>query len=94
MRIGLEFWSYEQIHTFLDLSEGTRNHIAFQIDISTRMRRGELLALEWDQVDLDNKIIHVLYTLSYLKDKGYYLSKPKTKSSIRKITISDDLVLA
>ena len=48
-------------------------------------------ALKWENVDLENKIISVNYTL-VSKGKGIFeLGTPKTKSSYRKIDIGDTL---
>ena len=62
----------------------------------TGLRLGELLALEWKDVDLDNLQINVTKTRSKGKDKnGMYtdtVSIPKSRSSIRKIPLTAFLV--
>ena len=60
--------------------------------IYTGMRAGEALALEWKNVDLKNKVIHVKSTIYYKPDNQFYVYSPKTKSSIRDIVISDTLL--
>ncbi len=57
----------------------------------TGMRIGEVLALQWEDVDLDNKIIHVKHTL-FRKGKNYFVQSAKTATSIRDIVLSDSLV--
>lgn len=49
------------------------------------MRKGELLALQWYDIDFSTNTIHVRHSLSYTKGNGYKLKEPKTKGSIRKI---------
>ena len=57
----------------------------------TGLRIGELLALEWDDVDLENGIIHVSKTVYRDKDENgtwrLCVDKPKTKSSSRIIPL-------
>ena len=47
-----------------ELSEGTRWHELFLILRYTGLRIGEACALEWKDVDLDNKLLHVYKTLN------------------------------
>lgn len=51
------------------------------------MRTGEIIALKWDDIDFDNKIINVRHSI---RDGQY--TKPKTQSSIRDIEILDALM--
>jgi len=48
-------------------------------------RRGELLALEWPDVNFDEMTITVSKSISLTKDGQPIVKKPKTKSSIRKV---------
>lgn len=52
----------------------------------TGMRSGELAALHWSEVDMDNAVLEVKYNL-YRVNKEYKLSTPKTKSSARIISL-------
>lgn len=56
--------------------------------ITTGMRRGEILALQWDHIDLEKGKIYVQQSLTYTKEKGYIFRQPKTKNSIRTISLS------
>lgn len=57
------------------------------------MRRGELLGLKWDDVDLDNFTVRVQRTLTR-KGTGYVLGEPKTKKSRRTIRLTQRAVEA
>ncbi|MGO4548098.1 site-specific integrase [Paenibacillus sp. 2TAB23] len=59
--------------------------------LTTGLRRGELLALEWRHIDLDSSIINVVQSLSYSKGKTI-IKEPKTKNPNRKVTIPDSLI--
>ena len=56
------------------------------IAVLTGMRRGELFALRWSAVDLEQKLIHVRESVY----DGHF-SSPKTRSSFRKIPMSEVL---
>ncbi|WP_304154897.1 tyrosine-type recombinase/integrase [Megamonas hypermegale] len=85
-----------EIHAFLSAARQAKNAFPFvtffMLLIYTGMRAGEALALEWKNVDLKNKVIHVKSTIYYKPDNQFYVYLPKTKSSIRDIVISDTLL--
>ncbi len=58
------------------------------------MRTGEVFALTWDDIDLENRIIKVNKTV-YAKDKDengrWYLGTTKTRGSSREVYICDSL---
>ena len=56
--------------------------------LSTGMRRGELSALNWENIDLDSKTIKVTQAVSYC-NREEVIGKPKTASGIRKIQLDD-----
>lgn len=73
-------------------SMGSNFYVALQIAFHTGMRGGEVTALQWNDIDLDNKIIQVQHTLIN-KGKGIFeLGTPKTKSSNRTIVVGDTLI--
>lgn len=55
------------------------------------LRRGEVLALDWDDIDLNNKIIHVTKSVFYLSNQPI-IKGPKSRAGIRDIPIPDFLV--
>ncbi|MCC0765158.1 site-specific integrase [Clostridioides sp. ES-S-0006-03] len=68
--------------------------IVLLIGFYTGMRRGEIIALTWDDIDLDNKTITVKHTLIKKKNGMFELSQPKTESSCRTIFTGNTLVRA
>lgn len=73
--------SIEQEDALLKVCKGTKWEAFILTAINTGMRRGELMALTWDDVDFERGIITV--NKSYRQPSG--TTSPKTKSSNREI---------
>lgn len=61
----------------------------------TGMRIGELLALKWDDLDLNKRLLNINKSVCTLKINGkytFYVDTPKTKSSVRIIPIPKQLI--
>jgi integrase len=72
---------------------GTRLHPIVMVLIGTGVRRGEVLALRWVDVDLDEGVARVTGTL-YRTDLGLIRSAPKTDKSRRELHLTPPLVAA
>lgn len=57
----------------------------------TGLRRGELLALQWSDIDRDARQISVKDVVQYSTNTGHIKDRPKTEAGIRKIPIPDKL---
>lgn len=60
----------------------------FIIGINTGMRKSEIIALKWENVDLEKGVIKVVKG-GYYKSNSFYSSTPKTKNSKREIILND-----
>lgn len=56
----------------------------------TGLRKGELLALRWKDVDLKNQILHISCSVDFISNEPY-IKTPKTKAGIRDVIIPDCL---
>lgn len=72
--------------------EDIKYKVAITITIFTGVRLGELMGLEWSDIDFDNGIISITKASQYLAEKGVFLKDPKTESSIREVSIPDFVV--
>ena len=89
----LECLSNEQFNMILDhLTESISYFkIPLYIGLYAGCRSGEVVALEWDDVDFENKTLRINKTMIRIKGK-YVITTPKTKYSIRTILIGDTLI--
>ena len=67
--------------------------VAMNLSVLTGLRRGELLALTWDDLKLNGKepTLTVNGTISRTKRNGLNITLPKTKSSRRTLVIDPEL---
>lgn len=81
----------EQLGAFLREAKESGVYELYYMDLATGLRRGELLGLKWEDIDLQNGIIHVRRQVARVD--GEVKEMPlKTKNSYRNISISQDAV--
>ena len=87
-----DFWMQDEFNEFLETVEDKPDaRLAFLVLYWTGMRIGELLALTYHDVDLEEKTISINKSYQRLKGKDV-ITQPKTPKSIRVITMPDFLV--
>ena len=59
----------------------------FYLALTTGMRKGELLGLQWSDVDWDRRALNVHQQLQIIPGQGYALVAPKTKAGHRHIKL-------
>ena len=72
------------------VEDSTQCNRIIKVLLYTGMRSGECLALRWQDIDFENKTIHIENTLTDVGGK-HWLQPPKTKTSNRYIALSDKL---
>ena len=70
----------------LGAAQGRTLYIPILIAISTGLRRGEVLALRWKDIDLERGSLSVARSLEQTKS-GLHFKQPKTKKSRRSVTL-------
>ncbi len=58
-----------------------------QLMITAGLRRGEMLALQWQDIDFDDLTLSVQRSATYTKASGVIIGAPKTATSIRTIPL-------
>lgn len=87
-------WSEEQLKQFLSEISGTYLHLPILITSLTGLRVAELCGLRWENVDLEEGLIHVKEQVIHDKINkiDIHTTKLKTPTSYRTITIPNGLV--
>lgn len=92
-----EYFSEEEIKLILDQFEGSSYKDIIVFAIATGMRQGEILGLQWEDLDFENRLIHVVHNLTnaakfdenYKRTYHLQLTSPKSNNSIRTIPMND-----
>lgn len=91
----IEVFSVDQQNDFLEIIKGHEFEILFLLAIGTGLRRGELLALRWSDIDFENKTINVdsniqqayIFEDEETKRLEKIEQEPKTINSFRTVPI-------
>lgn len=86
-----EIYDQSEIEKMLDKARGTDMYLPLLLEASLGLRRGELLALRWDDVDLINGIIHIRHN-TVVADGVIETKAPKSAAGIRDLTIGQNLL--
>jgi integrase len=84
-------WERGEVAAFLAAARETRLYPLFYLALATGLRAGELLGLQWPDVDLDAAVLTVQHTWGPGPD-GQALGEPKTARSKRTIPLPPDVL--
>jgi integrase len=92
-----EVYTVEEAQKFLDCLQNQPieefQHVAFfTLAIFTGLRRGELLGLEWKDVDFDMGVLSVKRTSNYTNVDGIYTDTPKNRRSRRTLNPPPEII--
>ena len=87
------FYSDEETIRLMELlqHEPTKYRAITMLAIFTGMRRGEIVGLEWPDVDFEKRIIHVKRSSVYIPKEGIITKGTKTSKSERVIAMAETL---
>lgn len=96
---GYTVLTLEEQNKFLEAVQGHKYEMAFKLALGTGLRLGELLALKWNDIDINNKTLNVNKSnkrVTIINRDGERKNKlieqsPKTESSIRTIPIPNNI---
>jgi integrase len=82
----MKVWDTEQLRTFLESVQDDRLFAAWLLLVTTGMRRGEVLGLRWNDVNLDVARVSVVRTLTVV-GHDVLVSEPKTAKGRRSVAL-------
>ena len=82
----------DHISAYLDAAEQRGALPMFYLELVSGLRKGELVALQWSDLDEANCTISVSKQASWDTEHQLILSRPKTGNSIREVSIPQDAV--
>ena len=81
----------EKIGMYLAEAEKRGLLAAFYLELTTGLRRGELLALQWTDLDIENRTLAVTKQVNRINGE-LVVSPPKTRNSIRTLALPQQAV--
>lgn len=99
-RKEVEILNQKEIKIIKEHIKGTDFELIFLLDLGTGLRLGELLALDWEHIDLKNKEIKIeksvkevyIYDSEDKKHIETIIQTPKTRNSFRTIPLPSSLI--
>ena len=91
-----KYYTTEELKHFFECLDDYNNlkfSAFFRILAFTGMRKGEALALEWSDIDFEKKLVHIKKGVSLDENDKPIISTPKTKKSVRTVSIDNETVL-
>lgn len=90
---AMQTWSENEVNSFLEAAKNSHYYPLFYTALFTGMRRGELLALRWHDIDFIYSQIYVNRSMHQLRNGSYIFTQPKSEKSRRTIAMSSSLFL-
>ena len=92
-RTDMKVWGENEVTQFLETAKSTPYYALFYTALFTGMRRSELLALRWQDVDSIVGQVYVSRSMHQLKDRSFVFRPPKTAKGRRTVALPPSVVL-
>jgi integrase len=90
VRYEIQALNAEQAQNLLEVAKSEqRLEGILTVALVTGARRGEILALRWQDVDLEHRTLHIRRTVARLQRLGYVETEPKTVRGMRQIILPE-----
>ena len=90
----VEVYTEEEVRVILSALDAEPINIRALVELAifTGMRRGEIVGLKWADIDFENQSLSIKRSIYKPKDGKALEKEPKSKSSIRTISLPDHLI--
>lgn len=91
-----EIYTVEELAQIFELLDSedvpVKYRVFFKLAVYSGFRRGEMLGLEWKDINWENNLISVRRTSNYTVEQGTYTDTTKTKKSKRTLRFPDHVM--
>ena len=91
-KIEMQILPPEDMHAYLEAAKARDLLPMFYLELVSGLRKGELVALRWEDLDVEPRTISVSKQALGGLGKELVVNRPKTENSIRAISIPQDAV--
>lgn len=89
-------YTQHQVNMIMDYAKTHRYGLEIIMLLTYGLRRGELLGIRWEDVDLENKVLHIRHAVTDVQDPETRKMKivvddPKTAFSVRDLPLTDEI---
>lgn len=89
-------YSQEQVDLILNYAKNHRYGLEIIMLLTYGLRRGELLGIRWEDVDIKNKTLHIRHAVADIQDPDtgkmkILVDDPKTAFSIRDLPLTEEI---
>lgn len=87
------FWTFDEWNYFIKTVDNEYYYLVFNFLYFTGCRIGEVIALNWNDLDFNNRTISINKSLNAKVGNGkYIITSPKTANSVRKVELPSRLI--
>lgn len=90
-RYKAKVYDITNIHKLLEITKDTDMYIPVLLCVTAGLRRGELLALRWDNIDFKKKVLMIRHNM-VRGENGFIIKAPKSEAGIRDIRLGDEVI--
>ena len=92
-RKKMNFWTYEEFKKFIAVEDDLMYRTFFKVLYYCGLRKGEIRALDWNDIDFNNNTLTIRKGLSdNVNGKKYIISSPKALKSNRTLPLSKKFI--
>lgn len=91
-KVEMRILTTQDIHVYLEAAKARDLLPMFYLELVSGLRKGELVALRWDDLDIQNNTISVSKQYVRNPDGSLELTRPKTENSVRLVSIPQTAV--